>query len=127
MNVRQDLASISTLVVDAFSQSAKLVQNEVELAKAELAEKAGVNHFTVSKLEQDITVPTWPTVRSLAKALGASCADFEDTVDPPAERPKGRSSGRPRKQPETAPPAPEPEPEPEPEKPTRKPRRKKEE
>jgi uncharacterized membrane protein YqjE len=40
MNVRQDLANISTLVVDTFSQSAKLVQNEVELAKAELAEKA---------------------------------------------------------------------------------------
>jgi uncharacterized membrane protein YqjE len=42
MNVRQELASISTLVVDACSQSAKLVQNEVELAKAELAEKANL-------------------------------------------------------------------------------------
>jgi TRAP-type C4-dicarboxylate transport system permease small subunit len=39
MKVRQDLANLSTLVVDAFSQSAKLVQNEMELAKAELADK----------------------------------------------------------------------------------------
>lgn len=37
---QNDLRSISTLLGDALSQSGKLFQNEVDLAKAELSEKA---------------------------------------------------------------------------------------
>jgi uncharacterized membrane protein YqjE len=37
---KNDLRTISTLVGDALSQFAKLFQNEVDLAKAELGEKA---------------------------------------------------------------------------------------
>src|SRR4051794_4122865 len=40
MNTKADLRSISTLVGDAVSQFTKLFQNEVDLAKAELGEKA---------------------------------------------------------------------------------------
>ena len=39
MSTKSDLGTISTLLGDALSQSAKLVQNEVDLAKAELGEK----------------------------------------------------------------------------------------
>ena len=39
MSTQSDFGTISTLVGDALSQSAKLVQNEVDLAKAELGEK----------------------------------------------------------------------------------------
>jgi len=39
MGTQSDLGTISTLLGDALSQSAKLVQNEVDLAKAELGEK----------------------------------------------------------------------------------------
>ena len=39
MSTQSDLGTISTLLGDALSQSAKLVQNEVDLAKAELGEK----------------------------------------------------------------------------------------
>lgn len=37
---KDDLRSVSTLLGDALSQSGKLFQNEVDLAKAELGEKA---------------------------------------------------------------------------------------
>jgi Putative Actinobacterial Holin-X, holin superfamily III len=37
---RSDLRAVSSLVGDVLSQSAKLFQNEVDLAKAELSEKA---------------------------------------------------------------------------------------
>ena len=37
---QNDLRTISTLLGDALSQFAKLFQNEVDLAKAELGEKA---------------------------------------------------------------------------------------
>ncbi len=40
MNTQSDLRTISTLLGDALSQFAKLFQNEVDLAKAELGEKA---------------------------------------------------------------------------------------
>jgi hypothetical protein len=36
---QNDLRSISTLLGDAFSQFAKLFQNEIDLAKAELGDK----------------------------------------------------------------------------------------
>ncbi len=39
MSTQSDLGTISTLLGDALSQSAKLFQNEVDLAKAELGEK----------------------------------------------------------------------------------------
>ena len=39
MSTQSDLGTISTFLGDALSQSAKLVQNEVDLAKAELGEK----------------------------------------------------------------------------------------
>ena len=39
MNTQSDLRTISTLLGDALSQFAKLFQNEVDLAKAELGEK----------------------------------------------------------------------------------------
>jgi uncharacterized membrane protein len=40
MNTQSDLRTISTLLGEALSQFAKLFQNEVDLAKAELGEKA---------------------------------------------------------------------------------------
>jgi len=39
MNTQSDLRAISTLLGDALSQFAKLFQNEVDLAKAEVGEK----------------------------------------------------------------------------------------
>jgi membrane protein implicated in regulation of membrane protease activity len=39
MNTQSDVRTISTLLGDALSQFAKLFQNEVDLAKAELGEK----------------------------------------------------------------------------------------
>ena len=39
MSTQSDLQTISTLLGDALSQFAKLFQNEVDLAKAELGEK----------------------------------------------------------------------------------------
>ena len=40
MTEKMDMRSLAQLVGDAFQQTGKLLQNEVDLAKAELAEKA---------------------------------------------------------------------------------------
>ena len=40
MNTQSDLRTISTLLGDALSQFAKLFQNEIDLAKAELSDRA---------------------------------------------------------------------------------------
>ena len=50
MSTRSDLGTISTLLGDALSQFAKLFQNEVDLAKAELGEKVQQVGWTVGFL-----------------------------------------------------------------------------
>ena len=50
MSTRSDFGTISTLLSDALSQFAKLFQNEVDLAKAELAEKVQRVGFAVGFL-----------------------------------------------------------------------------
>jgi hypothetical protein len=66
----------------------------------DLAVKAGLNLFTVAKLEQDQREPAWGTVQALTKALGVSCETFMMGEAPQAEPepPAGPGEGKkPRK------------------------------
>ncbi len=79
-----------------FGARLKQLREAAGLTQAELAERAGINRYSVAKLEQDLYSPTWPTVQALAKALRTNCLAFEGTVEPPAEKPPAKK-GRPRK------------------------------
>jgi transcriptional regulator with XRE-family HTH domain len=75
------------------------------LTQQQLSDAGGITKSGLAKLEQDNYSPTWPTVQSLARALGVSCAAFEGTVEPPpaSTRTPGRK-GRPPKQAPAEPP-----------------------
>jgi transcriptional regulator with XRE-family HTH domain len=62
------------------------------LTQAQLADAAGIRTSGVTKLEQGISEPHWPTVLSLAEALGVDCNEFQEAS---AAKPRGR--GRPPK------------------------------
>jgi transcriptional regulator with XRE-family HTH domain len=50
------------------------------LTQEALAKKAGLNRITVANLETDESIPSWPTVLALAKALGVGCEAFPDVA-----------------------------------------------
>jgi transcriptional regulator with XRE-family HTH domain len=91
-----------------FGARLKHLREQAGLTQLQLADKAGMNQYSVAKLEQDQYSPTWPTVQALAKALGLNCLAFEGTVEATAETKQPRRPGRPRKAPPAAEPAPEP-------------------
>jgi transcriptional regulator with XRE-family HTH domain len=62
----------------------KELREAAGLSQAELAKRAGMHRFGVSKLEQGLRGPSWSTVQALAAALGVKCGAFEG----PAEKPK---------------------------------------
>ena len=76
-----------------FGQKLKALRTGAGLTQEQLAEKAGLHKLGIAKLEQGLRAPTWDTVQALAKALGASCEDFQ--VAPLNPEPSGR--GRPAK------------------------------
>jgi transcriptional regulator with XRE-family HTH domain len=63
------------------------------LSQYEVAKRAGVTRQTLSRLEMGESVPSWPTVQALAKALGVSCEAFQtdtEAATPPAKKKKGK-------------------------------------
>ncbi len=88
-----------------FAGRLRTVREQVGLSQRQLAERAGCNVFTLSKLERGTQEPAWPLVLALARALGVECTAFQPTGEAPAEK-TSRPRGRPRKdtrQGETAP------------------------
>jgi len=82
-----------------FAGRLKEERERAGLSQRELAERAGCNVFTLSKLERGTQEPAWPLVRALARALGVTCAAFETTeaVTAPQGDAAPRARGRPRK------------------------------
>jgi transcriptional regulator with XRE-family HTH domain len=79
-----------------FAGRLRSIREQAGLSQRELAERAGCNVFTLSKLERGTQEPAWPLVLALARALGVTCEAFQPAGDEPAEEsPKPR--GRPRK------------------------------
>ena len=83
-----------------FAGRLKAERERAGLSQRELAERAGCNVFTLSKLERGTQEPAWPLVRALARALGVTCSAFEteSPAVPPTEEAAPRARGRPRKE-----------------------------
>ena len=84
----------------AFADRLRDIREAAGLSQAQLAEKAGMHRFGVSKLEQGLRAPSWATVQALAAALGVSCEEFQVAGEPAARatRKPRRRRGRPRKE-----------------------------
>jgi putative transcriptional regulator len=74
-------------MVTGFAARLREQRTAAGLTQAELAERAGMHLHGVTKLEQGDREPSWATVQALARALGVSCAAFEDA---PAEVPPAK-------------------------------------
>ena len=59
-----------------FAERLKYLREARELTQDELAHRAGLNRFSIAKLEQGHREPNWPTVLRLAKALGVKVGAF---------------------------------------------------
>lgn len=84
---------------ETFGQVLRRLRDAADLSQMDLAVKAGLNLFTVAKLEQGQRDPSWATVQALAKALGVSCEEFVTVERPPAEAPPAEEgeAGKPKK------------------------------
>jgi transcriptional regulator with XRE-family HTH domain len=49
------------------------------ISQYELAKRSGVSKQSLSTLEKGKHVPSWETVRAIARGLGVSVADFDQT------------------------------------------------
>lgn len=72
-------------------------REEAGLSQYELAKRTGLTRQTFSRLEMGQSVPTWPTVQLLARALGVDCTAFIDPALQLLEAESARPKGRPRK------------------------------
>ena len=77
-----------------FAGRLRLLREAAGLTQQQLADKAGLNRHGLAKLEQGVGEPHWPTVITLAKALGVTCEAFMDG-EAESSPPPGR--GRPPK------------------------------
>ena len=76
-----------------FAGRLRELREQAGLTQKDLADRAGVSKATVADLEQGRYAPSWPTVVSLAEALGVECTAFLQQPQPGVEV----KLGRPRK------------------------------
>ncbi len=62
-----------------FAERLRELREKSGLSQAELANRAGLHRFGVSKLELGLREPTWATVQAIARALGVDCTAFAGT------------------------------------------------
>lgn len=60
-----------------FGRTLKELRERAGISQDALARRADVSRSTLARLETDKAIPSWPTVRALAKALGTTCQAFE--------------------------------------------------
>ena len=70
-----------------FASRLKALREQAGLSQGQLAERAGMNMFSIAKLEQGRREPSWATVLALAAALGVDCTAFLPTAAKPAATP----------------------------------------
>jgi transcriptional regulator with XRE-family HTH domain len=87
-----------SMSADNFAGRLKELREQAGLSQEELADRAGLNKFSVARYEQGRRMPAWGSVIALARALGVKCDAFEV---PPATVPEPKR-GRPPKPPADA-------------------------
>ncbi|MCI0456762.1 MAG: helix-turn-helix domain-containing protein [Gemmataceae bacterium] len=75
-----------------FGSALKRLREAAGLSQMDLASRAGLNLFTVSKIEQGTRDPSWATACALAKALGVSLDAFVKEDEQPPKKGKGGTS-----------------------------------
>lgn len=66
-----------------FGERLRSLREAAGVSLSELGRRAGIAYQTIAKYERSENEPTWPTVLTLAKALGVKPNDFlEDEGDP---------------------------------------------
>jgi transcriptional regulator with XRE-family HTH domain len=87
----------------SFAQRLQELREQAGLSQYEVAKRAGLTRQTLSRLEMGASIPSWPTVQALCRAIGVSCVafDVDEGTQEPAATPRG--PGRPRKATEQAP------------------------
>ena len=58
-------------------KSLRVLRQRLFLTQPELAEKAGISHITLSRLENKRQKPAFRTIRKLAKALGVEPGEIK--------------------------------------------------
>ena len=86
----------------SFGSRLKELRESRGLSQAQLAERAGLHRFGVAKIEQGLREPSWSTLMALCRALGVSCAVFENATMGPVDPQEAPRRGRPRKAPSVA-------------------------
>jgi transcriptional regulator with XRE-family HTH domain len=76
----------------SFARRLTQLREAAQLSQYELAKRAGVTRQTLSRLEMGDSVPNWPTVQALARALGVDCTAFQtdDQAEAGEPQPKKR-------------------------------------
>src|SRR5262245_27507299 len=92
---------------ETFGARLRRLRERADLSQEQLADRAGLNRYSVIKWERDQHEPMWSSVLALARALGRTVADFDGTEAPPPDVRPARK-GRPRKAPPAAEHAPAP-------------------
>ncbi len=83
---------------ETFASRLKSIRESKGLSQRALARLCGISGAAISLLESGQTIPTWPTVQLLARALEVGCDDLQDeALELPAPSPPPRPRGRPRK------------------------------
>jgi DNA-binding XRE family transcriptional regulator len=84
-------------MASTFGRVLKRLRQAAGLSQMDLAVKAGLNRFTVAKLEQGQREPAWSTAQALAQALHVSCEAFVAARQPDAPPAGQGEPGRPKK------------------------------
>jgi transcriptional regulator with XRE-family HTH domain len=77
-------------MAETFAGRLTALREGAGLSQYEVSKRSGLPRQTVSRLEMGSSVPSWPTVQALARALGVSCVAFQDDAPPPAAKGKRR-------------------------------------
>jgi transcriptional regulator with XRE-family HTH domain len=80
-----------------FAEKLRQLRDAAGLTQEQLAERSGINLWTVRGYEQGRREPSWKGILSLARALGVAAEVFADCDESATEEGSARSRGRPKR------------------------------
>lgn len=80
-----------------FAEKLRLLRDAVGLTQEQMAERSGINLWTIRGYEQGRREPNWKGVLTLAKALEVAAEVFAECEESASEEESAGPRGRPRK------------------------------